>query len=307
MSIWNDSRLYLNKYRDSLASEFSIVYERCRHYIWTPDIFFENAKHIENFENTSPSTMLKVLPDGAIIMSTRYSFKAGCDMNFENYPFDSQKCVFYVSLSNYTSLLANFRMVRRLTGSIMNTYAPSTMIVTMSWVSFWIKVDAVPARVALSVTSLLTLCTQVEQYKSQLPPVNYIKAMDIWLFVCILMVFSSLLVFAVSYHLHSRKCKECTKEKKTGEKTEFLFKKGRKMKLYPLITDEDKQIKFIQSSKGPYPIQEMNAKECQKCLESQAWGPRVDEICKTVFPGSFLIFAIVYWVHYLRIYNGHLS
>ncbi|GIY86692.1 hypothetical protein CEXT_726161 [Caerostris extrusa] len=47
---------------------------------------------------------------------------------------------------NYTSLMANFRMVRRLTGSIMNTYAPSTMIVTMSWVSFWIKVDAVPRK-----------------------------------------------------------------------------------------------------------------------------------------------------------------
>ncbi|GBN26363.1 hypothetical protein AVEN_204158-1 [Araneus ventricosus] len=92
----------------------------------------------------------------------------------------------------------------------------------------------------------------------------------------------------------------------TGDKTEIFFKKGRKMKLYPLITDEDKQIKFIQSSKSPSPVQEMNFKECQKCLERQAWGPRVDEICKTVFPGSFLIFAIVYWVHYLRIYNDHL-
>ncbi|KAF8793713.1 Glycine receptor subunit alpha-3 like protein [Argiope bruennichi] len=210
MSIWNDSRLLLDKYRDSEVNEFTIVYERCRRYIWTPDIFYETAKQIENYEKTSPSTLLKVLPDGAIIMSTRYSFKAGCHMNFENYPFDSQQCVFFVSLmtssdsvavlkwvgessyqirsikmmrkaqplqfflreptadtvtevfaeGNYTSLLANFRMVRRLTGSIMNTYAPSTMIVTMSWVTFWIKVDAVPARVALSVTSLLTLCTQ---------------------------------------------------------------------------------------------------------------------------------------------------
>ncbi|GBN93645.1 hypothetical protein AVEN_73830-1 [Araneus ventricosus] len=59
-----------------------------------------------------------------------------------------------------------------------------------------------------------TASVKVEQYKSQLPPVNYIKAMDIWLFVCILMVFSSLLVFAVSYHIHTRKCKECSKEKK---------------------------------------------------------------------------------------------
>ncbi|GBN63874.1 hypothetical protein AVEN_43628-1 [Araneus ventricosus] len=111
MSIWNDSRLLLSKYRDSVASEFSIVYERCRRYIWTPDIFFENAKHIENYENTSPSTLLKVLPDGAIIMSTRYSFKAGCHMNFENYPFDSQECVFYVSLMTSSDSVAILKWV----------------------------------------------------------------------------------------------------------------------------------------------------------------------------------------------------
>ncbi|GIY89066.1 glycine receptor subunit alpha-2 [Caerostris darwini] len=356
-SMWNDSRLLLDKYSKNEESEFIIVYERCRRYFWTPDVFFENAKHIENYENTSPSTLLKVLPDGAIIMSTRYSFKAGCNMNFENYPFDSQECVFFVSLmtssdsvavlkwvgessygdkmssikmmrkaeplqfflrqptahsiteifaeGNYTSLMANFRMVRRLTGSIMNTYAPSTMIVTMSWVSFWIKVDAVPARVALSVTSLLTLCTQVEQYKSQLPPVNYIKAMDIWLFVCILMVFSSLLVFAVSYQIHTKKCKECLKEKQADEKTEFLLKKGNKVKIFPMSASEDKQIKFIQSLKNT--VQEQKSSECCRCRDKQRWGTRVDEICRKLFPASFFLFAIVYWVHYIRIYKSHLS
>ncbi|KAF8793712.1 hypothetical protein HNY73_001757 [Argiope bruennichi] len=107
-----------------------------------------------------------------------------------------------------------------------------------------------------------------------------------------------------SYHIHTRKCKECSKDGKPDEKTEILFKKGRKMKLYPLITGEDKQIKFTQSSRSPG--SEISVKECQICLDSQAWGPRVDEICKTLFPGSFLLFAVVYWVHYLRIYNDHL-
>lgn len=73
--------------------------------------------------------------------------------------------ILYVSTSNssgnYTVLVANFPMERRLMGSIVNTFAPSTLIVSMSWVTFWLKTDAVPARVALSVTSLLTLCTQV--------------------------------------------------------------------------------------------------------------------------------------------------
>ena len=38
-----------------------------------------------------------------------------------------------------------------------HTYIPSAMIVVMSWISFWIKPEAIPARVTLGVTSLLTL------------------------------------------------------------------------------------------------------------------------------------------------------
>ena len=34
---------------------------------------------------------------------------------------------------------------------------PSALIVVMSWISFWIKPEAIPARVTLGVTSLLTL------------------------------------------------------------------------------------------------------------------------------------------------------
>ncbi|GFW07603.1 glycine receptor subunit alpha-2 [Trichonephila clavipes] len=102
--------------------------------------------------------------------------------------------------ANYTYLYVDIHLVRRLTGSIINIFAPSSLIVAVSWVTFWIRVEAAPARVALSVTSLLTLCTQVQQNKSQLPPLNYITAVDIWLFVCILMVFCALVEFAFSYN-----------------------------------------------------------------------------------------------------------
>ena len=45
----------------------------------------------------------------------------------------------------------------------------------MSWISFWIKPEAVPARVTLGVTSLLTLSTQHANSQKSLPPVSYIK------------------------------------------------------------------------------------------------------------------------------------
>ena len=58
---------------------------------------------------------------------------------------------------------------------MFHTYIPTCLIVMMSWISFWIKPEAVPARVTLGVTSLLTLSTQHANSQKSLPPVSYIK------------------------------------------------------------------------------------------------------------------------------------
>lgn len=50
-----------------------------------------------------------------------------------------------------------FQLRRRLGYHLFHTYIPSALIVVMSWISFWIKPEAIPARVTLGVTSLLTL------------------------------------------------------------------------------------------------------------------------------------------------------
>lgn len=58
---------------------------------------------------------------------------------------------------NFTCLAVFFNLKRRLGYHLFHTYIPSALIVVMSWISFWIKPEAIPARVTLGVTSLLTL------------------------------------------------------------------------------------------------------------------------------------------------------
>lgn len=67
----------------------------------------------------------------------------------------------------------------------------------ISWVSFWLNVDASPARVTLGVTTLLTLTTVASGVRTQLPPVSYVKAIDVWIGACSVMVFGALLEFAL--------------------------------------------------------------------------------------------------------------
>lgn len=58
---------------------------------------------------------------------------------------------------------------------VLQTYIPTILIVVISWVSFWLDPNAVPGRVSLGVTTLLTLTTLASGIRAQLPPVSYVK------------------------------------------------------------------------------------------------------------------------------------
>ncbi|KAB7504176.1 Glutamate-gated chloride channel [Armadillidium nasatum] len=58
---------------------------------------------------------------------------------------------------------------------LLTIYIPCCMLVIVSWVSFWLDQNAVPARVSLGVTTLLTMATQTSGINQSLPPVSYTK------------------------------------------------------------------------------------------------------------------------------------
>uniref|UniRef100_T1JD81 Neurotransmitter-gated ion-channel transmembrane domain-containing protein n=1 Tax=Strigamia maritima TaxID=126957 RepID=T1JD81_STRMM len=78
------------------------------------------------------------------------------------------------------------------------TFVPSILIVMLSWISFWLDVELAAPRVALGQTSLLTLAAQLNNAQRDLPSASNVKALDIWMFVCILLAFASLVEFAVA-------------------------------------------------------------------------------------------------------------
>ena len=79
---------------------------------------------------------------------------------------------------------------------MIQIYIPSIFIVAISWVSFWLNVDAVPARISLGILTVLTMTTQKSSAVTTLPKVSYIKAIDVWMAACLCFVFAALLEFA---------------------------------------------------------------------------------------------------------------
>ena len=69
----------------------------------------------------------------------------------------------------FTCLQVNFILRRDVGYYMIQTYVPSALVVILSWVSFWINVDAVPARISLGVLTVLTMTTQSTGVQASLP------------------------------------------------------------------------------------------------------------------------------------------
>ncbi|GBN05694.1 Gamma-aminobutyric acid receptor subunit rho-2 [Araneus ventricosus] len=199
---------------------------------------------------------------------------------------------------NYTYLYANFTFIRRISASLLNVYVPSTLVVFLSWISFWLDVGAVPARITLGVTSLLTLATQVVQARGGLPTISYMTAMDIWLFVCLLTVFSSLLEYAFSYQMYFINRKRLMPDKHEWEVIQperFDYKKE------DTRFRKTSRILVTQSSlSNPSRANEEMKKGTINCSGFFCLSEcNLDSCCRRLFPITFGVFALTYWTYYL--------
>ncbi|XP_076336970.1 gamma-aminobutyric acid receptor subunit pi-like isoform X1 [Tachypleus tridentatus] len=199
---------------------------------------------------------------------------------------------------NYTTMIAKFTFSRHLTSYIINTYIPSVLVVLMSWLSFWLDVGAVPARVTLGVTSLLTLATQVVQSRSSIPPVAYINALDVWLFFCINMVFATLVEYAISYYITFYKTFD-------GRCLCFPFQlcAGNIKKMAVADKSDPVRTKVSWVSSGE-PIERLAPSSEKRQNISGSTGSMqstkcIDKISRLIFPFFFLLFNIMYWPYYL--------
>lgn len=78
-------------------------------------------------------------------------------------------------VGNFSRLTVFFRFERQIGHHLIQTFAPSALVVCLSWFSFWLGLDAIPGRVTLLVTCMLTLVTMFTGLRADIPPVAYVK------------------------------------------------------------------------------------------------------------------------------------
>ncbi|ELT95121.1 hypothetical protein CAPTEDRAFT_203011 [Capitella teleta] len=176
---------------------------------------------------------------------------------------------------------------RELSFYLIQHYIPCILIVMLSWLSFWIDIKSVPARISLGLLTgqrhcfpkVLTMTTKSSEVASKLPKVSYVKAMDIWMTTCLAFVVGAFVEYAIVNVLLS------------------LEERGRCLKQSEKPCS-NRGLKYAAESedvKSEYNWQAEPSREHSTAM-------RVEHGSKIGFPLAFVVFNIVYWASFFNDY-----
>ncbi|XP_076274666.1 ligand-gated chloride channel homolog 3 isoform X1 [Rhynchophorus ferrugineus] len=249
----------------------------------------------------------------------------------------------------YQRLSLSFKLQRNIGYFIFQTYLPSILIVMLSWVSFWINHEATSARVALGITTVLTMTTISTGVRSSLPRISYVKAIDIYLVMCFVFVFAALLEYAaVNYTYWGARAKKKSKKLKAAELAKIEQKTTRnddiielqdiRMSPLPSIRNRKASVRYTCSENDPttnFPPSFRYSRSAGYMYNYRTGGPSlkfrgnnvnkpkvfhairkganvlkasipkikdvnvIDTYSRLIFPITFLIFNVIYWLFYI--------
>nr|XP_036854660.1 gamma-aminobutyric acid receptor subunit gamma-1 isoform X1 [Manis javanica] len=208
---------------------------------------------------------------------------------------------------DYIIMTIFFDLSRRMGYFTIQTYIPCILTVVLSWVSFWINKDAVPARTSLGITTVLTMTTLSTIARKSLPKVSYVTAMDLFVSVCFIFVFAALMEYGTLHYFTSNKKVKTTRDRKLKEKASVS------PGLHPGSTLIPMNSISVPHGEDDHGYQCLEGKDCASffcCFEDCRTGSwregrvhiriaKIDSYSRIFFPTAFALFNLVYWVGYL--------
>ncbi|XP_012676871.2 gamma-aminobutyric acid receptor subunit rho-2-like isoform X2 [Clupea harengus] len=232
----------------------------------------------------------------------------------------TSRLAFYSSTGWYNRLFINFTLRRHIFFFLLQTYFPATLMVMLSWVSFWIDRRAVPARVSLGITTVLTMSTIITGVNASMPRVSYIKAVDIYLWVSFVFVFLSVLEYAAVNYLTTVKDGKDRKLREKAKQQSLPCSCGmshtRTMMLDGTYSEADTN-SLAGYTRAPNMAEDPPEKQermvVHLSLDNEYTGTKkkrfrsfriiqnthaIDTLSRMIFPGAYIIFNLIYWCVY---------
>lgn len=194
---------------------------------------------------------------------------------------DLPECFHTVDIPSgiYSACGFQVKLQRKQMQFVVQVYLPSAMFVIVSWVSFLVKPEVVPGRMAMLVTLFLVLINIFNSVREQAPISSRLNAVDLYLVVCIFFVFAALIEYAVIL---------------------LLLKKRRKPRR---TIDEGLKTLFSNGDAGQARREEMKKPHVEVGLTArkQALVDNIDAWAMWISPPIFIIFNLIYWIAYRHV------
>lgn len=238
----------------------------------------------------------------------------------------NRSVMIYIS-GNYTQLLVYFHFERRIGYYVNQVYIPDTLIVTISWIVFWLGQDDMGGRVGLGITTLLTIMFLLGSVNMSLPRVSYAKAIDWYLIVSFVFVFLVLFECIIVYVVRQRKRSreesgrdrslDLEEGKRERARTEDSFYIEKLLKSdgfvnvemlsntgeLGIVSSRNNVDSFLPEKKNDIEMTDRTSERgmmsCKNKRARLSVGDIIDRISRLLFPLAFISFNVSYWNHYL--------
>ena len=171
---------------------------------------------------------------------------------------------------NYSLVGFKLTLKRVFIKHLLSYYFPSLILVAVSWTSFIIPPEVVPARMSLLITVLLVLVNLLGTIIDKQPPSVYPTSLVVWMIVCIVFASGALLAYGV-----------LLRQKLTTQK-----KQSTEINLVEDAVDFQYTYSRTQSKGMEIPSTE---------TKNDSRHGTFDNLCLLYFPIAFLLFNVIYW------------
>ncbi|CAF0774946.1 unnamed protein product [Adineta ricciae] len=227
---------------------------------------------------------------------------------------------------NFSVLRVDFVLKRHMGYYILQVYIPSSMLVMLSWVSFFIHREATADRVNIGVMTFLSLATLSFDIRNYTAAVSYLTALDWFIFMAYAFLLASLLQFAFVHYFtkvgygepllryqgsldslrfsnNSARIKRTSKTRTSIIYSRFMNRtqqnaSGQKQPWLTRVQLNICRFWFCLSGNGDYK-RTIRKHASRYGINSPS---ELDVFARVVFPLSFALFNILYWFYFLHLH-----